>query len=97
MYMYIHTYVATYTLSMYTYLMIYRNLTKAAFILLPILGCTWIIGIMAVNENLIVFAWIFTVLNSLQVYNHVYIIWSWQSCDYTKDLIQKANMPTKHS
>lgn len=50
-----------------------RNLIKAAFILLPILGCTWIFGIVAVNEKLIAFAWIFTILNSLQVCVHVCI------------------------
>ena len=50
-----------------------RNLAKATVILLPILGCTWIIGIIAVNENLIVFAWIFTILNSLQVHNVLYV------------------------
>ena len=50
-----------------------RNLTKAAFILLPILGCTWIFGIIAVNEKLIAFAWIFTILNSLQVNSYIII------------------------
>ena len=40
---------------------------KAVIILLPLLGITWIIGILAVNENTQVFAWIFAILNSLQV------------------------------
>jgi len=34
---------------------------------LPLLGVTWIIGIFAVNDDTVVFAWIFTILNSLQV------------------------------
>ena len=34
---------------------------------MPVLGVTWIIGLLAVNEHTEVFAWIFAVLNSLQV------------------------------
>ena len=34
---------------------------------MPILGGTWIIGLLAVNEHTELFAWIFTILNSLQV------------------------------
>ena len=45
----------------------YRNVLKAAVILLPLLGITWIIGILAVNNDTQVFAWIFAILNSLQV------------------------------
>ena len=44
-----------------------RDLLKALIILLPLLGVTWIIGILAVNEDTKVFAWIFTIFNSLQV------------------------------
>ena len=40
---------------------------KAAAIILPVLGCTWVFGLLAVNEDTVVFAWIFTILNSLQV------------------------------
>ena len=40
---------------------------KAVIILLPLLGVTWIIGIVAVNEDTQVFAWIFAILNSLRV------------------------------
>ena len=36
-------------------------------ILLPLLGVTWVVGIFAVSENTTVFAWLFTILNSLQV------------------------------
>jgi len=45
----------------------HRALLKAAVIVVPILGCTWIFGLLAINENTVVFAWIFTIFNSLQV------------------------------
>ena len=44
-----------------------RDLMKAVIILLPLLGVTWIIGILAVNDDTQVFAWIFAIFNSLQV------------------------------
>ena len=44
-----------------------RAILKATVILLPLLGLTWIFGLLAINEDLTVFAWIFTVLNSSQV------------------------------
>ena len=44
-----------------------RRLLKAMIILLPLLGLTWIIGILAVNNDTQAFAWIFAILNSLQV------------------------------
>ena len=44
-----------------------RILVKAAVLLLPLLGLTWLFGLLAVNEDTVVFAWIFTILNSLQV------------------------------
>ena len=47
----------------------YRDLLKATVVLLPLLGLTWIIGIIAVNNETQAFAWIFAVLNSLQVHN----------------------------
>lgn len=49
---------------------IYRKLLVAALILLPILGLTWVFGLLAVNEDTTVFAWIFTIFNSLQVKKH---------------------------
>jgi hypothetical protein len=39
---------------------------KASVILLPLLGLTWVFGLFAVNENTVVFAWLFTIFNSLQ-------------------------------
>ena len=41
-------------------------------ILLPLLGLTWVFGLFAVNENTAVFAWLFTIFNSLQVNTCIY-------------------------
>ncbi|XP_065903444.1 adhesion G protein-coupled receptor L3-like [Dysidea avara] len=43
-----------------------KSMIKAAIIINPVLGCTWIFGVLAVNEHTVVFAWLFTILNSLQ-------------------------------
>ena len=45
----------------------FRSLAKAACVLLPLLGITWVFGIFAINEEAVAFAWIFTILNSFQV------------------------------
>ena len=42
---------------------------------MPILGSTWVIGLFAINDQADAFAWIFTILNSLQV------------CVYNNDII----------
>ncbi|XP_065902446.1 adhesion G protein-coupled receptor L3-like [Dysidea avara] len=47
-------------------LRIVKSLLKAAVIFVPLLGSTWVFGILAINEDTVVFAWLFTVLNSLQ-------------------------------
>ena len=49
----------------------YRKITKALFVLLPLLGVTWLVGIFALDENTLFFAWLFTLLNSLQVNNQM--------------------------
>ena len=59
-----------YVISVYTHthtFNLHRTSVKTTVVLLPLLGITWIIGLFAVNENTTVFAWIFTILNSLQV------------------------------
>ena len=53
----------------------YRSIIKGTIVLLPLLGITWIIGIFALNVRTTIFLWIFTLVNSFQVYNQVYI-WS---------------------
>ena len=45
-----------------------RTLFTASFVLLPLLGLTWVFGLLSVNQETSFFAWIFTVLNSLQVW-----------------------------
>ena len=50
-----------------------RTSLKAAVVLLPLLGMTWIFGMLAINNDTIAFAWIFTILNSLQVCNYILI------------------------
>jgi len=48
-----------------------RSLLKATIVLLPLLGLTWVFGLLAVNQNTIIFAWIFTILNSFQVLHRI--------------------------
>jgi len=48
---------------------LYRDFLKAILIFLPLLGVTWIFGILAVNDDTVVFAWIFAILNTFQVYS----------------------------
>ena len=45
----------------------YRSVVRASVILLPLLGLTWVFGVFAINKNTEVFAWLFTIFNSLQV------------------------------
>ena len=44
-----------------------RSLFIASVVLLPLLGLTWIFGILTINSNTTVFAWLFTIFNSVQV------------------------------
>ena len=50
-----------------TIIKINRSLFVASVILLPLLGLTWIFGILTINSNSTVFAWFFTLFNSMQV------------------------------
>ncbi|XP_062605232.1 adhesion G-protein coupled receptor G7-like [Saccostrea cucullata] len=43
-----------------------RSSVKGAIFLLPLLGLTWIFGLMAVNKDTIIFQYLFAVFNSLQ-------------------------------
>ena len=40
---------------------------KGLFVLMPILGVGWILGLFAVNRNTIVFEYAFAIINGLQV------------------------------
>ena len=71
------------TLATISFISYYRSLLKAMVILSPLLGMTWIIGIFAVNNETQVFAWIFAILNSLQV-NDICVlsIYNMHRCTY---------------
>ena len=45
----------------------YRAGVKGMIVLLPLLGLTWVFGIMAINKDTIAFQYLFAILNSLQV------------------------------
>jgi hypothetical protein len=42
---------------------------RSTIILLPLLGLTWAFGLICVNDGLVVFQYLFTIFNSLQVLN----------------------------
>ena len=45
----------------------FRSATKTFGAVIPILGITWIFGVMAFNDSSIVFQYIFAIINSIQV------------------------------
>ena len=45
----------------------YRMGIRSISTLLPVLGITWLFGFLSVSEDVIVFQYIFAILNSLQV------------------------------
>ncbi|XP_064390034.1 adhesion G protein-coupled receptor L3-like [Halichondria panicea] len=45
---------------------LFVKLLTSTLVLLPLLGVTWILGIFTVNDNTTLFAWLFTIINSLQ-------------------------------
>ncbi|EMP40303.1 hypothetical protein UY3_02466 [Chelonia mydas] len=52
---------------------------KAVAVLLPILGSSWIFGVLAVNDHAVVFQYMFAIFNSLQVraaFKHKTKVWS---------------------
>ena len=40
---------------------------KGTLFLMPLLGLTWVFGLLAINEDLILFEYAFAICNSLQV------------------------------
>ena len=44
-----------------------RWLLRDTLFLLPMFGITWVFGLLAFNENLSVFAWLFVFFNTTQV------------------------------
>ena len=52
----------------------YRTTIKASIILLPLLGLTWLFGLLAVNQQTSFLAWLFVILNASQVhYTHIHV------------------------
>ena len=56
-----------------------RALLLDTFVLLPLLGLTWVFGILTVNANSTVFAWLFIIFNSLQV--SPCLVSGWYHCE----------------
>lgn len=52
---------------MFMSLFVWRLTAKAVAVLLPILGISWIFGVLAVNTHSLAFLYVFAVFNSLQV------------------------------
>lgn len=44
-----------------------RSIVKATAILFPLLGVTWVFGLIPVSSETIIFSYVFVLLNSLQV------------------------------
>ena len=44
-----------------------RQGVKACVVLFPLLGMTWVFGVLSVTDAGLIFQYIFTILNSLQV------------------------------
>ena len=44
-----------------------RQGAKACLVLFPLLGLTWVVGVLSVTDAGLVFQYIFTIFNSLQV------------------------------
>ena len=68
-YIYITIYVYTSYYQVMFILPIIRSTLKATVILLPLLGLTWVFGVLTIDHNTTVFAWLFTICNSTQVCN----------------------------
>ena len=47
--------------------MFFRSGVKAALMLMPLLGTTWVLGLLSVNSDTVVFQYLFAIVNSLQV------------------------------
>jgi len=45
---------------------VYRAGVKGVIILTPILGINWLFGLLAVNKQMLVFEFLFVIINSLQ-------------------------------
>ena len=53
--------------TMYMYVFDCRKTTRAAVILLPLLGISWLFGLLAVDKHTVIFMYLFVIFNSMQV------------------------------
>ena len=51
-----------------------RQGVKACVVLFPLLGMTWVFGVLSVTDAGLVFQYIFTIVNSLQVFIAGFVI-----------------------
>ena len=49
------------------FLFFFRTTARVSIVLLPLLGISWVFGVFAVNDDTVVFQYIFTISNSIQV------------------------------
>ncbi|XP_065897877.1 adhesion G protein-coupled receptor L4-like [Dysidea avara] len=71
-----------------------KKLIWGIVILQPILGFTWIVGLIAVNKHYLVFAWIFTVLNSFQGL-FIFILYVLRNEEFREIIKQYIGYPAK--
>lgn len=46
---------------------VFRAGMRSICVILPLFGVTWVLGVFSVNEDLVVFQYLFAIFNSLQV------------------------------
>ncbi|XP_070551371.1 adhesion G-protein coupled receptor D1-like [Ptychodera flava] len=65
-----------------------RSSLKAAIILFPLLGMTWLFGLLSVSRHTIFFEYVFAILNSLQGF-FIFIFYCWNSTEVRSQLSRK--------
>ncbi|XP_070549726.1 adhesion G-protein coupled receptor D1-like [Ptychodera flava] len=65
-----------------------RSSLKAAILLLPLLGMTWLFGLLSVDRHTIFFEYIFAILNSLQGF-FIFIFYCWRNTEVRSQLARK--------
>ncbi|XP_070547293.1 adhesion G-protein coupled receptor D1-like [Ptychodera flava] len=65
-----------------------RSSLKAAILLLPLLGMTWLFGLLSVDRHTIFFEYVFAVLNSLQGF-FIFIFYCWTSKEVRSQLARR--------
>ncbi|XP_077985319.1 adhesion G protein-coupled receptor L4-like [Glandiceps talaboti] len=65
-----------------------RASVKAAIVLLPLLGMTWLFGLVSVNRHTIFFEYVFAILNSLQGF-FIFVFYCFNSSEVRAQLARK--------